>query len=138
MLCGDDAAGKKRRVLNGCSAASMLTVPGLGRQHAEVDANLAQRLGILVLGILAEDQLKVGGAVQPAVLVDLGLELARCPARVAKRKHRALRAVAARDRLEDVEGRCQADSLVDRKRGVLDKEIARVQHEAAAGLDWTT
>src|SRR5205085_10033054 len=80
----------------------------------------------------------VGGAVQPAVLVDLGLELARCPARIAECKHGALRAVATRDRLEDVEGGGEADALVDRQRGVLDKEIARVQHEAAAGLDWTS
>src|SRR5437764_15239460 len=64
MLCGDGSAGNK-----------LLAVPGLGRQHAEVDADLAQRLGIFVLGILPEDQLKVGRAVQPAILVDLGLEL---------------------------------------------------------------
>src|SRR5262249_13787654 len=118
------------------SQATMLAVPGLGRQHAEIDADLAQRLGVFVLGILPEDQLKVGGAVQPAILVDLGLELARCPARIAECKHCALWTIAARDRLEDIEGGGEADALVDWQRGVLDEEIARVQHEAAAGLDW--
>src|SRR5262249_37121647 len=106
-----------------CRRATRSAVTCLGRQHAEVDADLAQRLGVFVLGILTEDQLKVGGAVQPAILVDLGLELARGPARIAKCKHCALRTIAARDRFEDVERGSETDALVDRQGGVLDEEI---------------
>src|SRR5215475_9964219 len=78
-------------------------VAGLAREHAEVDADLLQRLDVLGLGVLAEDQLGIGGAVQPAVLIDLGLELTGRPAGVAEREHGPLRPFAARNRLEDVE-----------------------------------
>ena len=77
----------------------------------------------------------IGGAMQPAIVLDLVFELARRPAGIAERQDRARRAVAARDRLEDVEGRGEADAFVDRQGRVLDEEIARVQHEAAPGID---
>ena len=57
------------------------------------------------------------------------------PAGVAERQDRARRPVAARDRLEDVERRGEADAVVDRQRRILDEEIGAVQHEAALGLD---
>ena len=72
---------------------------------------------------------------QPAVLIDLVLQLARRPAGITEREHRALGALAARDRLEDVERRGETDALVDRQRRVLDEEVARMQHEAPARLD---
>ena len=83
----------------------------------------------------AEDQLGIGVAVQPAIVLQLVLELARRPAGIAERQDRAGRACAPRDRLEDVEGRGEADALVDRQGGVLDEEVGAVQHEAALGLD---
>src|ERR1043165_4300547 len=101
-------------------------VAGFGREHAEIDADLAQRLLVLGLGVLAEDEVEIGGAVQPAVLVDLVLELAGRPARIAERQHGALRSVAARDRLKDVERGGEAHALVDRQRRVLDEEVARM------------
>src|SRR6185437_7421555 len=84
---------------------------------------------------LAEDQVLIGGAMQPAVLLDLLLELTRRPAGIAKREDRVVRPGAAGNRLEDVERRGQADAVVDRQRRVLDEEIGRMQHEAASGLD---
>src|ERR1700760_553076 len=48
-----------------------LGVAGLARQHAEIDAELLQRLRVLAVVVAAEDQLGIGGAVQPAVLLDL-------------------------------------------------------------------
>src|SRR5689334_8991857 len=68
-------------------------VSGFARQHAEIDAELPQRLGVLAVVVVAEDELGVGGAVQPAVLLDLVLELARRPAGVAEREHRRGRAI---------------------------------------------
>jgi hypothetical protein len=55
--------------------------------------------------------------------------------RIAEREDGVLRSRTPGDRLEDVDGRGQADYVVDRQRRVLDEEIARMQHEAAAGLD---
>src|SRR5262245_58949886 len=106
-------------------------VAGLGREHAEMNADLLQRLVVLAVGVAAEDQLGIGGAMQPAVMLDLVLELARRPAGIAEREDRALRSVAAGDRLEDVERGGEADAFVDRQRRVLDVEVARMQHEAA-------
>ncbi len=68
-------------------------------------------------------------------MLDLVLELAGRPAGIAERQDRALGAVAARDRLEDVERRGQADALVDRQSRILDEEVARMQHETALGID---
>src|SRR3982074_2335853 len=74
---------------------------------------------------------------QPAVMLDLVLELARRPAGIAERQDRALRAVAARNRLENVEGCSETDPFVDRQGRTFDEEIARVQHETALGIDRT-
>src|SRR5262245_50715128 len=110
-------------------------VAGLAREHPKVDADLLKRLDVLALGVLPEDQLGIGAAVQPAVLIDLGFELTGSPAGVAERQNRPLRAFAARNRLEDVERGGETDAFVDRERRVLDEEVAGMQHEAAAGLD---
>ncbi len=58
-------------------------MPGLARQHAEVDTDLLQGLVVFAADVGAEDQLRVGRAVQPAVALDFGLELARRPAGIA-------------------------------------------------------
>ena len=98
-------------------------VPGLARQHAEIDADLLQRLFVFAADIGTEDQLRIGGAVQPAVALNFVFELAGRPAGIAERQDRAGRSVAARDRLENVDGGGEADSVVDRQRRVLDEEI---------------
>ncbi len=110
-------------------------VSGLVRQHAGIDADLAQRAQVFLVDIVAEDQVRIGVAVQPAIVLDLVLELARRPAGIAQRQDRVLRSGALGDRLEDVHRRGQADAVVDIQRRVLDEEIARMQHEAAAGID---
>src|SRR5262249_49424240 len=115
--------------------SASLRVSGLAREHAESDADLLQRLLVFAAGVLTENQLGIGRAMQPAVMLDLGLELARRPAGIAERQDRALWSVPARDRLEDIERRGEADAFVDRQRRVLDEEIARMQHEAALGID---
>src|ERR1700676_4462878 len=102
-----------------CANAKMLAptssrVAGLGREHADLDADLFQGQRVFALGIGAEDELAIGRAVQPAVLVNLALELAGRPARIAEREHRAGGSVAARNRLEDVESGGETNALVDR------------------------
>ena len=114
-----------------------LRVPGLARQLAEVDADLAQRLFVFGVGVGAENQFRIGRAMQPAVLLDFLFQLAGRPAGIAEREDGACRPVAARDRLEDIERGGEADALVDRQRRILDEEIGRVQHEAAPGFDRT-
>ena len=89
----------------------------------------------LALDVGAEDQLRVGVAMQPAVLLDLVLELARRPAGVAEREDRARgpspRAIALR--MSSVAVR-QMPSSIGRVEFSM-KKSARVQHEAAPGLD---
>src|SRR5262249_60815380 len=72
---------------------------------------------------------------QPAVMLDLVLELPRLPAGITERENRALGSVAAGDRLENVERGGEANALVDRQGRVLDEKVARMQHEAALGID---
>src|ERR1019366_1070274 len=111
-----------------------LSVPGFARQLAQIDADLAQRLVVFAIGVGAEDQFRIGGAMQPAVRLDFVFQLPGRPAGIAEREDGALRPVAARDRLEDVERGGEADAFVDRQRRVLDEEIGRVQYEAAPGF----
>ena len=109
-------------------------MPGFARQLAQIDADLAQRLVVFAVGVGAEDQFRIGGAMQPAVRLDFVFQLPGRPAGIAEREDGALRPVAARDRLEDVERGGEADAFVDRQRRVLDEEIGRVQYEAAPGF----
>ena len=81
-----------------CSVEKGLRVPGFAGEHADVHADLLQRLVVLVVVVPAEDQLGVGGTMQPTVLMDLAFELSRRPAGIAECEHRVGRAVAARVR----------------------------------------
>src|SRR5947209_7255674 len=74
---------------------------------------------------------------QPAVFLDFVFQLSRRPLRIAQREDGVLRPRSLGDRLEDIDGGGQADAVVDRQRRVLDEEVARMQHEAAPGLDRT-
>ena len=80
-----------------------LGVTGFGRKHAEIDSDLLERAGVFATGIGAEDQFRIRRAMQPAIMLDFILQLARRPARIAERKDCATRSRAARNRLEDVE-----------------------------------
>src|SRR5262249_1413858 len=60
-------------------------VPRLAGEHAEIDADLLQRLLVFTAGVLTENQLGIGRAMQPAVMLDLVLELARRPPGIAER-----------------------------------------------------
>src|SRR5882757_6380055 len=64
-------------------------MPGLARQHAEVDADLLECPLVFRLNVLAKNQIKIGGAMQPAVFVDFVFQLAWRPARIAEGQHRA-------------------------------------------------
>src|SRR3954452_21237628 len=90
-------------------------VPGLARELAQLDPELAHRLLVFALDVGAEDQFRIGFAIEPAVLGDLVLELPRRPAGVAERQHRATRPLALRDRLQDIERGGEADAVVDRQ-----------------------
>src|SRR6478736_704126 len=66
-------------------------VSGLARQLAEIDADLAHRFFVFGVDVLAEDQFRIGIAIEPAVLCDLVFQLTGRPARIAERQHCALR-----------------------------------------------
>src|SRR5258705_12425462 len=61
-----------------------LGVPGLVRQHAGVDADLAQRAQVFVVDVVAEDQIRVGVAMQPSIVLDSVFGLARAPSGIAQ------------------------------------------------------
>src|SRR3954452_7321578 len=113
-------------------------VAGLGREHAEIDADLLERLVVFAAGILPEDQFGIGCTMQPAVVLDFILELSRCPARVAKCQDGVMGPLSPRDCLENVERRSEADALVNRKCRVLQKEVAGMEHKSALGIDRTS
>src|SRR5262245_41862988 len=87
-------------------------VADVAGQHARANADLQERPVVFRLDVEPEDQLGIGAAMQPAVLLHLVLELARRPAGIAEREHGAGRPGAARDCLEDVERRGETDAFV--------------------------
>ena len=72
---------------------------GFVREHAGIDPDLAQGAEVFFLDIAAEDQVRIGVAVQPAVVLDFGFELSGRPAGIAEREDGVLRPGALRDRL---------------------------------------
>src|SRR6185312_12239517 len=75
------AAGQNRDMGSG--------VADVAGEHARADAELLHGALVLALDVGAEDQLGVGVAVQPAVVLQLVLELARRPPGIAEREDRA-------------------------------------------------
>src|SRR5438552_13123326 len=104
------------------------------RQPDRVDADHAEGAAVFRVEIAVEDHLRRCRAVQPAVRLDLGLELSGGPAGIAEGEHGILRAGTARDGLEDFQRRGEADMLVDRQRRALYEIIRAVQDESAPGL----
>ena len=114
-------AARSRRPLRSENA---LRVPGFVRQHAGIDPDLAQGALVFFLDVAAEDQIRVGVAVQPAIVLDFGLQLSGRPAGIAEREDGMLRAGAPGDRLENIDGRREANAVIDAQSRILDKEIA--------------
>src|SRR5271156_3377563 len=110
-------------------------VPGLAREHAEINADLFQRLVVFVTDVGAEDKIQIRRAMQPAIALNFIFELAGSPTGIAERQNRARRPVAAGNRFENIERSGETDAVVDRQRRIFDKEIGRVQHETALGFD---
>ena len=106
-------------------------VPGVVRQHSGIDADLAQRAGVFFLDIAAEDQILVGIAMQPAIALDFVLQLPRRPAGITECQDGVLRPRAPGDRLQNIDGRGQANPFVDVQRRVQ-SERDRGQAELAA------
>ncbi len=121
----------------GLSLARASGVAGVAHEMRGIDADLGQRARVLRFEVGIEDQVGIGRAVEPAVGLDLALELARRPAGVAEREDRAVGTAAGGDRLQDVDGRRKADAVLDRQRRVVDEVVGAVQHEAAPRLDRT-
>ena len=58
---------------------------------------------IFALEVGVENQIGVGGTIEPAVLLDFGFELTRGPAGIAESENRPVRAVAGGDRPQNVD-----------------------------------
>src|SRR4051794_30764628 len=85
------------------SAGMRSSVADVTGQHAGTDAELLHRPVVFRVNVGAEDQLGVGAAMQPAIMLQLALELARRPAGIAERQDRARGTGAAGDGFEDIE-----------------------------------
>src|SRR5882672_5845029 len=83
--------------------------------------------------VVVEDQRLVGRDDEPEPTVELALELARRPARVASREDRAARPHPASDGLEDRRIAGDGHAVVD-DAAVAAAPVGGVEHEAAAGL----
>ena len=123
------------RVASRGRSATGSGVAGFADEMRGIDADLRQRPLVLLIEVAVEQQIGVGRAVQPAVGLDLALELTRPPAGIAERQDRPVRALAAGDGLEDVDGGRQRHAVVDRQRRIGHVVVGAVQHEAAPGLD---
>src|SRR3954470_9312785 len=122
---GEVAMALKNMATNNAVARSAFIRSGVAdvaRQHAGTDAELLHRAIVLRTDVGAEDQLGVGAAMQPAIMLQLVFELARRPAGVAERQDRARRSGATGDRFQNIERGGEADALVDRQGGILDEE----------------
>src|SRR5258708_3867107 len=85
------------------SAVMRSSVADVAGQHAGTDADLLHRPVVFRADVGAENQLGVCAAMQPAIVLQLALELARRPAGIAERQDRACRAGAPGDRFENIE-----------------------------------
>ena len=84
--------------------------------------------------VALEHEILVGRHAEPAVRLELGIELARRPTGIAERQQVALRSLAATDRAQDVKRRGHRELLAHCQRRLF-VIVGRVQHETAAGLD---
>src|SRR6476646_10452893 len=98
------------------------------------DADLAERAIIFAVDFRIENQLWVGRAMQPAIGLDLALELPGRPPGIAECEQRLVGAGALGDVAQDVDGGGEAHALVDRQRALGLEIVGAVQDEAAAGL----
>src|SRR5580700_8756107 len=105
MPTGRARCWSRKRSQRGCkqrqgsgrkSSDGPLGVPGLARQHAEIDADLFQGAFVFAADIGAEDQFRIRRAMQPAIALDLVFKLAGGPAGVAEREDSAGGSIAAR------------------------------------------
>src|SRR6476646_7481282 len=115
------------------SAVMRSSVADVAGEHAGTDADLLHRPVVFCADVGAENQLGIRTAMQPAIVLQLALELARRPAGIAERQDRARRAGAAGDCFENIECGGEADALIDRQGGVLDEKVGALQHGDVAG-----
>src|SRR3954467_2997701 len=101
------------------SAVMRSSVADVAGEHAGTDADLLHRPVVFCADVGAENQPGIRTAMQPAIVLQLALELARRPAGIAERQDRARRAGAAGDCFENIEGGGGAVVLIDRQGGVL-------------------
>src|SRR6204780_845402 len=107
---------------------------GFAGQRHQVDAELGQR-ELPFLGLVrAEHDVFVGVDAEPAIGLQLGVELAGTPAGIAQRQQAFLRPAALADGAQNLERGGERDIAAHHQRAVLDV-IGGMQHETAPDLD---
>src|SRR5215471_7314898 len=72
---------------------------------------------------------------EPAIVLELALDLSGAPARITKGKQSLLWTPAIRNGAQDIERSRKRDFLRHRESGIAPLIIAAVQHEPSPGLD---
>src|SRR5581483_8199458 len=114
-------------------ASSLSSVPRFAGEAVDGDADLADGALPLVVEVGIEEQPLVGRHAEPAIGLDLVVELPWTPAGIAQRQQALPRAAAAGDVAQDIEAGGQCDIAAD-GHGAVVMVVGRMQHEAAAGL----
>src|SRR6266851_9391155 len=109
-----------------------LSVTGFARKGSKVDSELRQSPVPFLAGTGVEDQPVVGRYIEPSILLNFPVELARPPARITQRQETTGRSFAAPDRTQNIERRRQRHLAIDRH-GLALAIIGRMEHKTAPG-----
>ncbi len=76
---------------------------GVARQRRGIDAELGDGASPFVLKPFVEDEIIIGGDMEPAIRLDLRIELAGTPTRITQGEQAAPWSPAAADRAQDID-----------------------------------
>src|SRR5258708_12635131 len=96
-----------------------------------MNAELPERPIVFGADVGAEDQVGIGGAMQPAILLNLALELPAPPSRIAERQQPLPRTAAFSSCLEDVQRGVPPNTLLTQQPPLLPHENACTQYQPA-------
>src|SRR6516164_10344512 len=109
--------------------ARRLRVPGLTRQHGQIDAELGECPLPLPVVIGSEHDLVICGDRKPAIGLNLGVELTGCPAGIAQGEEALARPPILADCAQHLERSRYRNIAADMESGLL-AIVGRVEHKA--------
>src|SRR4029077_3737105 len=105
-------------------------MPGIARQHRQIDAELGKRPSPFSIVIGSKHNLVIRRYTKPAISLDLGIELTWRPAGIAERKKALLRPLIPADRAQDLKRRRYVNIAVNSE-GRLFLIVGCVEHKAS-------